>query len=188
MLPLLETERLVLRPIGPEDVDSLHALWMQPGVRRWIFDDEVIPRARVEEEVETNRRNFAAHGVGLWAATARGGSAGGPTGDLAGFCGFRHFHEPPELQLLYGVADSLAGRGLAAEAARAAIRFAFEERGVARVAASADAPNAASIRVMEKAGLRFEKRVTLHGLDTVFYALDRDAWHADGACYELRWS
>jgi RimJ/RimL family protein N-acetyltransferase len=34
MLPFLETERLVLRPIGLEDVDSLHALWTQPGVRR----------------------------------------------------------------------------------------------------------------------------------------------------------
>ena len=41
---------------------------------------------------------------------------------------------------------------------------------------------------MEKAGLRFDKRVTVHGLDTVFYVLDRDVWHADGARYELRWS
>ncbi|HEX5758467.1 MAG TPA: hypothetical protein VF121_04695 [Thermoanaerobaculia bacterium] len=31
-------------------------------------------------------------------------------------------------------------------------------------------------------------RLTIHGLDTVFYALDRDAWDADGARYELRWS
>jgi [ribosomal protein S5]-alanine N-acetyltransferase len=185
MLPLLETERLVLRPIGPADVDPLHALWTQPGVRRWLFDDETIPRARVAEEVETSRRNFAAHGVGLWAATLRDGSVGGPAGELAGFCGFRHFHEPPELQLLYGVADALAGRGLAAEAARAAIRFAFEERGFARVAASADAPNVASIRVMEKAGLRCDKRVTVHGLDTVFYAVPRAGWSPTDEPYAL---
>ena len=40
---------------------------------------------------------------------------------------------------------------------------------------------------MEKAGLRFDKRVALHGLDTVFYALAREAYQPDDAPYVLRW-
>jgi ribosomal-protein-alanine N-acetyltransferase len=45
---------------------------------------------------------------------------------LIGFCGFWFFYDPPELQLLYGIAPDRWGKGLAAEIARAMIRYGFE--------------------------------------------------------------
>jgi ribosomal-protein-alanine N-acetyltransferase len=98
---------------------------------------------------------------------------------LIGFCGFWFFYDPPELQLLYGISPDRWGKGLATEIARAMIRYGFEEHSFDRIIASADAPNLASLRVMEKAGMTFEKRVCINGLDLVYYALAREAFHPD---------
>jgi ribosomal-protein-alanine N-acetyltransferase len=151
---------------GP-DADALHVLWTDPAVRRYLFDDEIIPRSVVDEEIAVSERLMAAHGYGLWTARLREADA------LIGFCGYRFFHEPPQLQLLYGLAPAYWGRGLATEAARAMIRRGFDVNRFERVIASADAPNVASHRVMERAGMRFWKRETVNGLDTVYYDMTR---------------
>ncbi|MGH9900270.1 MAG: GNAT family N-acetyltransferase [Pyrinomonadaceae bacterium] len=176
----IETERLCLRPFTPEDVDAVHRLWTDKDVRRYIWDDEAIPRERAAAVIDESRRLFESEGFGLWAASPRAEDA------LIGFCGYWYFHEPPELQLLYGLAPASWGRGLAAEAARAMIRFGFEELSLDRVVASADAPNEASFRVMEKAGMTFEKRVLMNDRDTVYYAITREEFRPDDSTYVLR--
>jgi [ribosomal protein S5]-alanine N-acetyltransferase len=112
MKPLsLETARLRLRPYEPGDAGALHALWTSPGVRRYLFDDEIIPLEWVEQEIASNARSFSEHGWGQWAAFSKQG------GDLIGFTGFRPFHDPPELELLFGLAEEHWGKGLAVEMA-----------------------------------------------------------------------
>jgi ribosomal-protein-alanine N-acetyltransferase len=91
-----------------------------------------------------------------------------------GFCGFRPFFEPPELQLLYGFLPAYWSQGFATEAARAMIEFGFQELGFDRIVASVDAPNIPSLRVLERAGMSFDRRETINGLDTSFYILDRE--------------
>ena len=47
-----------------------------------------------------------------------------------------------------------------------------------RIAARADSPNAASVRVMERLGLRFEGERVVQGRPTMHYAIAREAWLA----------
>lgn len=75
--------------------------------------------------------------------------------------------------------------GLATEASRAVMRYAFEDLGFAEVVASTDAPNAASIRVMERLGMKFEKWITTGGLDTVYYKIERERFRPGGDFYEV---
>lgn len=110
---------------------------------------------------------MATRGCGLWAVRLRDAD------EIVGFCGYRFFNEPPQLQLLYGLAPAYWGRGLATEAARAMIAYGFDVNGFERIIAAADVPNVASHRVMERAGMRFAKRETVNGLDTVYYELTR---------------
>jgi [ribosomal protein S5]-alanine N-acetyltransferase len=170
----LETARLRLRPYAPDDAGALHALWTSPGVRRFLFDDEIIPPEFVEEEIASTTRSFADNGWGQWAAFLR------ETGSLAGFTGFRPFHEPPELELLFGVAEEHWGRGLAGEMAAAMIALGFERFGFDRIQGSTDAPNAASVRVMEKLGMRFLRRANSGGLDTIYYEITPGEFAAAG--------
>ena len=161
----LETDRLILLPVKEADQDQLHALFVDPQVRLYLLDDEVVPREWVGEEIERSEALFAELGCGLWSVREKPGLG------ISGFVGFRHFFDPPELQLVYGLHPGSWGVGLATEAARAVVRYAIERLGFGRVAAATDAPNRASIRVMERLGMEFD-RVTDDGEGrTVFYAL-----------------
>jgi ribosomal-protein-alanine N-acetyltransferase len=168
--PLIETARLRLRPLTRGDVDDLHRLWVEPGVRRHLWDGEVVARERVVSAVEESAASFESRGHGLWAVTPAAGEA------LIGFCGFWFFREPPQLELLYGVAPAQWNRGFATEAARAVLKYGFEELAFERIEASTDAANAASARVLEKAGMSFRKRELTDGLDTLYYAVTREAF------------
>ena len=80
--------------------------------------------------------------------------------------------EAPEL--LFGLSATHWGHGLALEAAREAATYAFDMLGVPLVVAATDPPNTASVRVLERLGMRFERQGQLHGVDAVFYRLGPD--------------
>jgi RimJ/RimL family protein N-acetyltransferase len=172
--PIIETARLRLCPLTTDAVDDIHRLWIDPNVRKYLWDDEVISREQASSAVEESISLFQASGYGLWGVFARGDKT------LIGFCGYWFFHDPPQLQLLYGIAPTHWGKGLAAEAATAVIEYGFEELTFDRIIASTDAPNLASLRVMEKAGMTFDKRVFINGLDTIYYAISREDFKPSG--------
>lgn len=161
----IDTVRLRLRGLTPPDLDALHRLLIQPGVRRYLLDDEVIPRERAQSFIDTSVASFAANGYGLWRATATDNDT------LMGFCGFWPFHVPPRLELLYGLGDDYCGKGFATEMAIAMIRYGFDTLAFDRIEASTDAPHAASVAVMERAGMTFWKRELAEGRDTIYYAV-----------------
>lgn len=171
--PGIGTARLRLRPLQLDDVDDLHRLWTEPGVRQYLWDNEVIPRERTKSIIETSLASFETQRFGLWAVLPEAEAA------LIGFCGFWFFHEPPKLELLYGIAPAYWNRGLASEAAEAMMRYGFEKLKFERIEASTDAANLASSRVMEKAGMNFWKRESTNGLDTIYYAISREAFDRD---------
>ena len=170
----IETARLRIRPLVEADVEELHALWSSPGVRQYLWDGEVIARQRTASLVRESVRRFAAHGYGLWGARLHDRE------ELVGFGGFWYFHTPPQLELLYGIAPEHWNRGLATEIAQALVCYGFEKLEFSELWASTDTPNAASARVLEKAGLRFERQAVVDGLETLFYCLSRSAFQPDG--------
>ena len=178
--PCIETARLLLRPYTRDNLDALHRLWTDPDVRCYLFDDETVARAWVAAEIEHSLACFETQGFGQWAMFLKGHPA------LIGFCGYRSFHNPPEVQLIYGLAPDHWGQGLAPEAARALIRYGFETLGFDEIIASTDTPNEASIRVMEKTGMTFQKRVFNDGLDMIYYAVSRADFQADDSFYRVR--
>jgi ribosomal-protein-alanine N-acetyltransferase len=169
----LLTPRLTLSPLRPTDTQALHELWTAPGVRRFLWDDEVIPPERTADVVRRSQSLFAERGVGLWGARLIDLASGHEQGKLAGFAGYWFFREPPELELLYGVAEPLWGRGLATELARVMVEYAWTSLGFHEVHASTDFGNAASARVLEKLGFSLTRRAVVGGLDTVFFRLTR---------------
>lgn len=166
-MSILQTPRLRLRPYTPADLDALHALWTEPAVRKYLFDDELVTRDFVENEIASSTAHFAAHGYGQWIFEAKG------EGTLVGFGGYRAFFEPPELQLLVGLVPACWGQGYAAEGLGALIRYGFETLGFDEILACADVPNAASRRLIERLGFRFRDRAIRDGADTMCFTLAR---------------
>lgn len=168
-LRALETEHLRLQPVRADDVDALHALWTDAGVRRYLWDDIVIERERAAAAVERALANEAERGFGLWTLQLHAAET------VVGFCGFNSMEDPAEIELLYGLLPDLWGRGLAVEASRAALDELFATVAPARVWALADPPNHQSFRVMEKLGMRFSHAGEANGLPARFYLLEGSA-------------
>jgi ribosomal-protein-alanine N-acetyltransferase len=142
------TARLVWRPVEAGDVDALHRLWTDPDVRRYLLDDIVITRERATAEIAGSLESFAAHGYGLWVVTLAE-EAGLPR--FAGCVGLRPAGGVAELMLSF--MPAFWRHGLAVEAGAALIAYGFG-LGLPRILGRTDPPNAASIRVMEKLGMR----------------------------------
>lgn len=172
MTVVLTTERLRLRPLDHGDVDALHAVCMDPDVRRYLWDDRIVPRETVEELIRRSEADFAANGWGFFAIELQKESPA--LGSLVGFCGHRRFEDMTQVELLYAIAPLYWGEGFVTEAAIEVLRHGFETCGIERVVASTDTPNQRSVRVLQRLGMAFESRREFHGLDTVFYSMTRD--------------
>jgi [ribosomal protein S5]-alanine N-acetyltransferase len=147
--PQFETDRLVLRPVTAKDAAALHRISNETGVRRYLWDDEAVGKATIRAVISQSIRMFSERGIGLFGARRRGSE------DLIGFCGFVQLEGMEEPELAYELTPQAAwGDGLATEASLACLRHAFEDAALERVIAGADAENVASLRVMEKLGMR----------------------------------
>lgn len=174
----LETPRLRLRPCRIEDVDALHAIWTDPAVRRYLWDDVVIPRTLAEQVVAASVADWMTQGYGQW-IVYRDGT------DAAGFAGLRLSAWCDAPELLFGLLPAHWGQGLATEAARAVIDDGFDRLGLNAIVAATDTPNVASARVLDRVGMSFERRGVLNGLDTVFYAMRRELRASRSAARKL---
>jgi RimJ/RimL family protein N-acetyltransferase len=143
----LTTEALELRPCAAGDLDVLLRLWTNPAVRRFLFDDREVSREEALHFIERSETCFREEGYGLWLFFEKGDPS------LAGFSGLLRSPEG-EASLIFGTRPDLDGRGYAFQAAAAVVDYAFGTLGIARVVADVDEPNAASIRVLEKLGMR----------------------------------
>jgi RimJ/RimL family protein N-acetyltransferase len=167
-VPLIETERLILRGHRPDDfVDSL-ALWTDPEVTRFIGG-----KPSTREEVWSRLLRYAGHwallGFGYWAVTEK--ETGRFLGEV-GFADFKREMEPsldgmPEIGWV--IAPHGQGKGYATEAVQAAIAWGdayFNSRRTACIIAPENQP---SIRVAEKCGYREFCRTTYKDKPTIMF-------------------
>jgi ribosomal-protein-alanine N-acetyltransferase len=159
----LATARCDLVPVSSADAAALHALWTSPGVRRYLWDGEIIPRERTDAAIAMSGELFERHDFGLWLMRERIDRS------LAGFAGMWPFRDDQACELIYGVAEGLWGRGYAVEGAQAVIDHVFHVLDLPVIRASTDTANAASVRVLEKLGFALTQRQVVNGLDTMFF-------------------
>lgn len=163
----MESERLKLRPFTAADLDALHALWTDPDVRRYLWDNRELSREDTAAIIEQSQALQREEGAGLWAVLRRDQPG------LFGFGGYWYFGEPPQLQILFGLRPEHWGMGLATELASCLIQYGFGNLRQPRVIGATDRANVSSQRVMEKAGMRFVERVRNRSSDLMYYAIDR---------------
>ena len=155
MLPELATRRLLLRPVGEADVDTLWALWAEPLVRRFLWDDVAIPRERAVETV-ADALALGARGLGLWMLRSRDETAPSPIGCVGLLpVGAAATFDPRlagAVEPLVALAPPVWRQGHATEALEALIRYAFGPLGLEALVAVVDVPNEASHRLVTRLG------------------------------------
>ncbi|MBT2456155.1 GNAT family N-acetyltransferase [Streptomyces sp. ISL-86] len=165
----LTTDRLVLTPFTPADIDAVHAACQDPAIQRWL----PLPSPYRREEAESFILHIAPAG---WREDTEYTFAVrlAADGALAGAVSAR-IRGQGTYEIGYWGAKEFRGRGLITEAVGAVARWAFDELGCARMEWRAEVGNTASRTVAEKAGFRLEG-VQRAGLD--HNGTRRDCWLA----------
>jgi RimJ/RimL family protein N-acetyltransferase len=172
---VVETARLRLRMLRPEDLDDLAALFADPEVMKYVADGKPTSREETRKALDSIIQHWRRHGFGRWAVEDK------TTGEFVGFGGLRSLFGVPEV--VYHFATRHWGNGLATELGRASLRYGFETHRFARIVAIAKPGNAASIRVMEKLGMRYEKDAIYYGIDVTQYEINREDFRPDDSVY-----
>lgn len=162
---LIETERLMLRPMEAGDVPALVALWTNADATRFMGG----PRERDFLE-KTFAEDLTAPPLDydLWPVVERG------SGACVGHCGLldKDVDGVTEIELTYVIAPAYWGRGYATEIARALAVYAAESLALTRLIALIDPANSASAAVARKVGMTHERDVVRPGgKQTQLYAM-----------------
>lgn len=147
--PTLRTERLLLRPWRESDRDPFAALNADPDVTEFL--PRPITREQSDAMVDRIEAHFAEHGFGLFAVELPGEIP------FAGFVGLSvprfEAHFTPCVEIGWRLARATWGRGIATEAAREVMRFAFLEAGLEELVSFTVPSNLRSRAVMERIGM-----------------------------------
>jgi RimJ/RimL family protein N-acetyltransferase len=178
----LATARLVLRPLEPGDAAAVFRYRSLPEVYRyqtWVPADEDEVRRLIESQ-----RSAGMGTAGTWFSLAILLRDGGTLiGDLGMF-----FPEADRRETEIGItlAPEYRGRGYAGEALRTVFGFVFRRLGREAIVASVDPRNAASVRLLERSGMRrtglFAHSLVIRGetVDDARYRLTADAFRRSG--------
>lgn len=154
-MTVLETERLLLRKINLDDAAFMLDLLNQPSFIQFIGDRNVRTLDDAREIIQ--KRYLAAYerlGFGIYLTALKDGAP-------IGICGLVKRDALEDVDIGYAFLPQYWSQGYAIEAASAVMDYARTRLGLARVVGIVAPDNAASIRVLEKLGLRFERMVKL---------------------------
>ncbi len=147
----IETERLILRPFREKDLEDEFSIAGYPDTMSFY------PRAYTKEEVaeiiKKNIRTFETSGYGLFAVMDK------HSGEYLGDCGItiQIIDGEEEFEVGYRIRKEYWGQGLAAEAARAVVKYGFKKLRLKKLCSYMAKDHYQSKRIAEKAGMTLQK-------------------------------
>lgn len=162
---MLETERLILRKFDDGDVDAVFAMRSDAEMMRFIRE----PQNRVEtiNWLKLISSHWDDAKIGFCAVIEKS------SGEFLGWCGLWRLTETGETEVGYAIAKKFWGKGYAREAAEAFLIYGFDALKLEKIVAVARPENAASRRVMEKLGMRYDYTGEFYGRQLVHYSITK---------------
>ena len=162
---ILETSRLTLAPWRMDDWIEFRPIATDPDVMRFITGGTPWTDDQIQAFVKRQMELFAEKTFCRWKLSSKDST------EIIGFCGVGLWHDAPEIGWWLRKRDW--GRGLATEAARAALQDVFQRTELRRIISIVRPANTASIRVMEKLGLSKETEFVNDGVSLLRYVSAR---------------
>ena len=150
----LETERLILRELIPEDAEAMFRMDSDPEVHTYLGNKPVQSLQETKDIIEFVQTQYHNFGIGRWAAIEKS------TGAFIGWAGLKYFDKEVNKRihfydLGYRFKKKYWGLGYATEAAKACVEYGFNTLQLKEIHGMTDSGNRASRNVLEKAGLKF---------------------------------
>lgn len=155
---ILTTERLRLDRLVEKDADLMLRVWNDPDFIRFVGDRGIRTRDQAVDALRTGvLRLWRESGYGPYRVSLRDG------GESIGVCGLfrREILDSPDIG--FGLLPAARGRGYAFEAASVVLAHLRKDLEFGRVLAIVSPGNAASVRIIEKLGMRREGHLRMPG-------------------------
>lgn len=154
-MPVLETERLVMRKLEKSDAEDLYAFSHIPEVSQYLLWDIHPSLKYTKSYLHDLMKSYRDYLYFEWGVVEK------KTGTLIGTCGFTAFdYSGNGGEIGYSFHPSFWGQGYATEAARETIHFGFRTLGLSRIYAYFVLENQASLKVLIHAGMTFRREVS----------------------------
>lgn len=155
---ILETDRLRLRELSLEDAPFILELVNEPSWLRFIGDRGVRDLDGARAYLQNGpMAMYARHGFGLYKVELK------EDGTPMGMCGLLKRESLPEVDIGFAFFPRFWGQGYAREAALAVLSHGRTKWGLKRILAIVDPDNHSSIKLLEKLGFGFQRRVRMPG-------------------------
>jgi ribosomal-protein-alanine N-acetyltransferase len=180
----LFTERLLLKPLHPNDVDLCLEMFTDPEVVKYA--DGLMSESAIKKEMSNWTKRGGNGCIGVWCISD------GVSGEKYGSAALLPIPieeddtdfdlvvpgtmPDGDIEIGYFLKRSAWGRGLATEACKRVLQFAFEETSLDEVVATIEEENTASRNVLEKAGFKHLGTRRCYGEDGLDYRISREAW------------
>lgn len=173
-IPTLTTERLVLRPFVPDDIDELVVVHAEESFW-WYPLRAAMTREETEQFLQRVLARYESDRFGLEALIDRA------SGTMIGWAGLAVPHFLPQIlpavEVGWRLSGPYRGRGLATEVGTAAVEFGFTAGGLDRIVSIYEPENVASGRVMQRLGFTHSlSTVGPRGKEVAVLELTRERW------------
>jgi len=162
----LETQRLRLKPILKTDLNTLHNIFVNPHVRKYLCDDNIWSVQQVEEMLIENQKLFDQQKFGLWFIETKNQQ------EIIGFVGLWYFFDQQQPQLVYALLPEATKKGYATEAATKILEYSFNQLGYQYLNASCDRPNIDSVKLAQRIGMKQVEEKLVNDKPLLFFQVE----------------
>lgn len=177
--PRIETERLILRTYTNEDLKTVYVLITDPEVTRFFPKSYSVKKEDVLASLPRRLDKWRKQGFGQLGVFEKA------TGQLIGYVGLQYLDQTTEVEIYYGFFKKMWGRGIATEAAKAMLRFGFEEINLEKIVAVTHPENYASQKVLTRLGLERGENQRFYNVDAAYFSISKRDFQPDAAEYLL---
>ena len=165
-MKILETEKLILRDLETGDLDSLAVIYADADVMKYIGTGKTFTREQTKASIDRWKAYREKNGYSNWAVADKS------SGALIGKCGFSDLPDNLGIEISYLFTKNRWGKGIASEISLATLDYGFSILNLEKIKGFVYPENTASIRVIEKMGMKFEKEVEYFGVNPRMFSID----------------
>jgi len=172
--PILETERLILRPFKSQDLDPFAKIVADSEVIRFAtYTGNTMTRSQAWNWLCMMMGHWHLRGYGIWAVEER------RTGELLGRIGLQFLEWFDDVELVWMLKQNAWRRGFSTEGAKAAIEFGFSNLDIPRLAAVIHIGNEPSVKLAERLEMQYKRQIERQNIQFVEYILTKSDWESD---------
>ena len=166
-IPVIETERLLLRGFKEQDLNQYAVMCSQKQFRQYLGNGKILSKEETWESMSSALGHWHLRGYGVWALERKSDNL------LIGHAGLLNPEGWPGVEVCWALSPEHWGNGYATEAAKETVRWAFANLKTDTLISLIYPNNSASIKVSARIGQKFQKEIQFFNSTVYMYSINR---------------